>query len=427
MKKTKIFAFLLAAASAGFMACDGEETIIEVPSPPVTPAGTPIVELRTNISSNYTLSNDTIYHLEGRIFVLNGATLTIEPGTIIKGGDGEGAAAKALIVSRGSKIMAMGTAQDPIIMTSKSDEIDYNSALPSPNLTPTSNGRWGGLIVLGAASSSLKGDATEQSIEGIPADDPNGKYGGSTDDDNSGVIQYVSIRHGGSNIGEGNEINGLTLAGVGSGTVVDHIEIIANQDDGLEIFGGTVNVNDVLVWNQGDDAFDMDQEWQGTLDNFIGVLGEISDHALELDGAEGADNDLKFTMTNGTLLGFSKVDDGETVFGGSEFIDLRSNVKANLSNIAFIGFGPDADIELDNNGVAANWVGEDIMLTNIQIVATGRTVEDVFVDKSDDGTAFTSRARAGVSVVSAATVGADVTEFTGWTWADAAGGLNSLK
>ena len=91
------------------------------------------------------------------------------------------------------------------------------------------------------------GNVTEFQIEGIPASDANGLYGGNDATDNSGTITYVSIRHGGGEIGEGNEINGLTLAGVGSATTINNIEVVANVDDGIEFFGGTVNASNLLV------------------------------------------------------------------------------------------------------------------------------------------------------------------------------------
>ena len=140
--------------------------------------------------------------------------------------------------------MAEGTADAPIIFTSVADEISPEDVAAgnfgSPNLLPTMDGLWGGVIVLGKAPISASAD--EVQIEGIPTSDTNGLYGGDSPDDNSGKLRYISIRHGGANIGEGNEINGLSLGGVGTGTVVENIEIVSNQDDGVEWFGGTVNV-----------------------------------------------------------------------------------------------------------------------------------------------------------------------------------------
>jgi hypothetical protein len=248
----------------------------------------------SNITSNTTWFSDTIYQLGGRITVEDGATLTIQPGTVIKGEAGTGANATALLIARGGKLIAEGTPQLPIIFTSVADEITpemiYQGNFQSPNLDPTVNGLWGGVIVLGKAKISPKPDATGEvisvQIEGIPTSDANGLYGGNEDTDNSGIMKYVSIRHGGTNIGSGNEINGLTLGGVGSGTVLENIEVVANQDDGIEWFGGNVNANNVVVWNAGDDGLDTDQSWGGTCDNFVVVTA--AGHAFELDGPEGS-------------------------------------------------------------------------------------------------------------------------------------------
>ena len=136
------------------------------------------------------------------------------------------------------------------------------------------------------SASNTTGDVSSVQIECIPTSDANGLYGGNDDDDDSGVLKYISIRHGGANIGSGNEINGLTLGGVGSGTVIEHIEVVANQDDGIEWFGGKVNTSNVVVWNCGDDGIDTDQSWSGTLDNFVVITS--AGHCFELDGPEGS-------------------------------------------------------------------------------------------------------------------------------------------
>ena len=146
-----------------------------------------------------------------------------------------------------------------------------------------------GLLVLGKAPGSFKNDVTEFQIEGIPAEETNGLYGGSDPADNSGIINYVSIRHGGTSIGEDNEINGLTLGGVGTGTTITNVEVIGNQDDGIEFFGGTVNASsNLLVWGQGDDGLDIDQSYAGTINNAIVIANSTSDHGLEIDGPEGS-------------------------------------------------------------------------------------------------------------------------------------------
>jgi len=156
---------------------------------------------------------------------------------------------------------------------------------------PDTQGLWGGLLVLGNAPCSFEGDVDEAQIEGIPADDTFGLYGGNDPSDNSGVIRYVSVRHGGAVIGENNEINGITLGGVGNGTVIENIEVVANSDDGIEFFGGTVNVTNALVWACGDDLIDIDQAYSGTVSNAIVLAGANSDHGMEIDGPEGSFED----------------------------------------------------------------------------------------------------------------------------------------
>ncbi|MFT6810274.1 MAG: hypothetical protein ACJA01_003517, partial [Saprospiraceae bacterium] len=185
------------------------------------------------IDSDVTWTKDNVYIIAGKVPVLDGATLTIEAGTLIKGATGTGANAAALVIARGAKLMALGSAVAPIIFTSILDDIQPGQIL-SPNLTASNNALWGGLIILGYAPISAgDGDDLAQ-IEGIVADDLFGRYGGSDVADNSGTIKYISVRHGGAEIGAGNEINGITFGGVGSGTVVDHIEVVANLDDGIE-------------------------------------------------------------------------------------------------------------------------------------------------------------------------------------------------
>ena len=164
-------------------------------------------------------------------------------------GFGAGSSASTLIVKRGGKINAIGTSEEPIIFTAKQDNLDGN-------LNEGVRGLWGGVIINGKAPASFVGNVTEFQIEGIPATDLSGRMGGTEPHDNSGIFRYVSIRHGGSEIGEGNEINGLTLGAVGDGTQVDHVEIVGNTDDGIEIFGGTVNPHHILVpWGE--------HEWTG--------------------------------------------------------------------------------------------------------------------------------------------------------------------
>ena len=287
MKKT----LLAAIAAVALVSCGGNE-----PTPqPKDYEGNLVTG---KINEDVTWHSDSIYTLRGRVVVTSGATLTIEPGTVIKGEMGNGSMASCLLIARGGKIDAVGTPGAPIIFTSAADRLQPGD-LVSPNLDESMTGLWGGVIVLGNAE--ISAGTSPLQIEGIPSSEHNGLYGGTDNSDNSGVMQYISIRHGGTNIGQGNEINGLTLGGVGNGTTIDHIEVVANQDDGIEIFGGTVNVNHALVWGQQDDAFDLDQAYSGTVESFIAIADNDHDHALELDGGEGSWN-AAFTMKKGMVI-----------------------------------------------------------------------------------------------------------------------------
>ena len=381
--------------------------------------GTTVV-VTESITSDTTWSSDFVYNLDGRIFVESGATLTIEAGTIIKANAGTGTNASVLVVARGGTLVADGTAAAPIIFTSAADNIAFGETAGT-NLDQNDRGLWGGLIVLGNAPISDSGDEGEAQIEGIPADDTRGLYGGTDTADGAGtIIDYVSIRHGGALIGEGNEINGLTLGGVGTGAVVSNIEVVANVDDGIEFFGGSVNATNLFVWAQGDDGLDIDQAYTGTIDNAIVVQGDASDHAMEIDGPEGS---LQggYTLQNITLIG---IDNKES---GGEIADYRSNAQGSNSNILVTGFTGNvvdlqlSDVELDNDGVANNYTAGTLTFMMWEVVLpTGVTTSaEIFDDRSDVGSTFEADAATFSTAVAdgAATVGATTSAFS-WTYSN---------
>jgi len=318
---------------------------------------------------------------------------------IIKGREGSASNATALMIARGGKLMAEGTATSPIIFTSVADQI-LPGEIASPNLEPTLNGLWGGLLILGNAP--ISASTSPKQIEGIPPSDQNGLYGGNIPTDNSGTIRYISIRHGGANIGEGNEINGLTLGGVGSGTTIENIEIVANQDDGIEWFGGLVNLKNVILWNVGDDAVDTDQSWGGTIDNFV-VINPF-DECFELDGPEGV-MIATHTIKNGTV----KAHDAEGL------ADLDDNTPVNMSNIYF--FDIKAGQDFDDMPVPAS--GGLLTASGFQVtLPEGTVITDFFKEGTD---AFVTAVAVGAN-----TVGADVSVFQTWSWAAVAGELDGM-
>lgn len=362
----------------------------------LTIEGVPVISVAQNITANTTWTTGNIYILEGRITVVSGVTLTIQPGVVVKGREGSEANATALLIARGAKIMAEGTATSPIIFTSVSDNI-IPGEIASPNLAPAMNGLWGGLLILGRAPISAEAEAMQ--IEGIPASDLNGLYGGTDPADNSGILRYVSIRHGGANIGEGNEINGLTLGGVGTGTVIEHVEIVSNQDDGIEWFGGTVNVKNVVVWNTGDDAIDTDQSWGGTLDNFIII--NPGDECLELDGPEG------------TMVAKHILKNGSCYAGDAQgLVDLDPNSDVDMDGIYFFGLKAGQDFDELPTAYACTF-------SNLQAtIPAGSNLTDFFKGGSD---AFATAVAAGAN-----TKGANPDVFLGWSWTAVSGSLNNF-
>ena len=381
----------------------------------VAPVEDNVLSVSGEISESTTWTNNNIYVLNQKVVVSSGVVLTIQAGTIIKGTEGTGSLASALIIAKGGKLNAVGTSTSPIIFTSINDNIAIGQTAGT-NLNETNSGLWGGLIVLGDAPCSFSGDVETLQIEGIPADDTFGLYGGNNATDNSGVYQYISIRHGGALIGEGNEINGLTLGGVGSGTVIENIEVVANVDDGIEFFGGTVNASNLLVWAQGDDALDIDQAYSGTIDNAVVVLGANSDHAFEIDGPEGSATG-SFSLKNVTIIGNQITEDGE-------YADYRSNAMGSTENIYAYGFKTSSDVELDNDGVATNYNNGLLSFGTWEIVVpTGvENASDVFVNKGSTVTVTDFGSTATAISQGANTVGA-TTSLLSWTYATTKAGL----
>lgn len=256
----------------------------------------------TNGTYNWTSENE--YILDGNVFLEEGGTLNIEAGTIVRGKllPTTGDVTSALIITRGAKINAIGSANSPIIFTSELDDI----AIVEPTLNENNNQTWGGIIILGNAN--VGEDGGTDFIEGIETNEARGQYGGTNDEDNSGTLKYVSIRHGGAVLGADNEINGLTLGGVGNGTTIDYVEIFANKDDGIEFFGGTVNATHIIAAFAGDDAFDYDEDWNGYCQFLFSLQGNIEgagDNAIEYDGSEdsGSTTPVAGRIYNGTFIG----------------------------------------------------------------------------------------------------------------------------
>ena len=266
-----------------------------------------------DIDASTTWTSDNTYILNGLIFVQNGADLTIEPGTVIKGRAQEnitsGDGASALIVERGSRLLAEGTPEAPIVFTSEFDEFG--------NLTQRDRELWGGVILLGRATTNQP--TQDNPIEGIPEAE-GALYGGTDDEDDSGVLRFVSIRHGGFSISgvEGDEINGLTLGAVGRGTTIEHVEVYANVDDCFEWFGGTVEAKYLVGAFCGDDSYDYDQGWRGKGQFWLSIHDtDVAGRGGEHDGGDAAGDDAeplsRPVISNVTFIGAGQT---ATVPGG---------------------------------------------------------------------------------------------------------------
>jgi len=284
-----------------------------------------------NAGEVYKMTSNNTYFLDGFVFVEEGAVLEIEPGTVIKAfqtpttGDN----ASALIIARGGKIMAMGTMENPIIFTSEVDDL-----ASADDLTWADRGLWGGVILLGRATTNR---GIEGQIEGIPSGETRATYGGDDDLDSSGELHFVSIRHGGAELGPGDEINGLTFGAVGSGTVVEYIEVFSNLDDGFEWFGGTVNTKNLIAAFCGDDGFDYDEGWRGMNQFWFAIQGTDKGGRIgEHDGGTVQETAEPFAtphIVNATYVGpgVDMIPEGD----GSECIYFRDNAGGFYMNSIF--------------------------------------------------------------------------------------------
>ena len=275
---------------------------------------------------NVTWTKDKTYIVDGVTFVDSCATLTIEAGTVVKFTPrADVGNPSALIVARGGKIFANGTAAEPIIFTAESDNV--NDPL---DLGPKDNALWGGIAILGKGVTQKNGNPQVQ-VEGIPTTEPRGLYGGTDNADNSGVLRYVSIRHGGRQIAPGNELNGLTLAGVGSGTTLEYIDVYANSDDGIEFFGGAPYLKYASVAFAEDDSYDWDEVYNGKGQFWFSIQrDDVADAGGELDGT--TPDDLT-PYSNPTVYNWTHIGSGQGAAASNPIgWNLRAGTAGTLAN-----------------------------------------------------------------------------------------------
>ncbi|HYK76516.1 MAG TPA: hypothetical protein VEV16_06035 [Daejeonella sp.] len=324
--------------SAGITSCSKKSE-----NPEVLPPAAGTVDVRGVISKDTKWTSDKTYRLRGYVYVDNGATLTIEPGTqIVSNKDSAG----VLIIYKNSKIMARGTADKPIVFTS--------------NETDKKPGDLGGVVLVGNAT----GNGNHAEIEG-GVDAAHKAFGGNNDSDNSGVLSYVRIEYAGKAVAPGDEVNGLSLYAVGSGTTVDHIQVIRGLDDAFEFFGGTVNCKYLIAYNCADDDFDMDDGYRGKIQFAVsikdpkftddkGTSGDISNN-FEVDNTNGKKDFVTTTpitfpiLSNFTAIGPNNAAGTSPDYGYG--MRWRRGAKFILANSIVIG-GQKAGLTLDDDPTA---------------------------------------------------------------------------
>jgi hypothetical protein len=304
--------------------------------------------LKGTYKSDVLLTSDKLWVLQGGVFVGNdnkdNASITIQPGTKIVGSTG----ADYLVITRGSKIFAEGTKAAPIVMT-------------TANTGNTSRGQWGGLIINGNAPINKNGGQAE-------GEGSTGFYGGNNPADNSGVLKYVRVEYAGFEITPDNELNGIAFQGVGNGTLVDYIQVHKNADDGVEFFGGTVDVKHVVLTGNKDDSMDWTYGWTGRA-QFV-IVDQFADKAnngIEADSSKvvGATPRSNPILSNLTFIGTT----GSAAKGGSALL-LRRGTGAEVYNSVFTGFKKGC-IDIDDQQTA----DADAIIFENNIVSCAKSFE----------------------------------------------------
>ncbi|MDR2980340.1 MAG: hypothetical protein LBV02_07890 [Bacteroidales bacterium] len=338
--------------------------------------------LEGEIKGNRMLSADTTYLLKGFVYVTDRATLNIPAGTVIKGDKDSKA---TLVIERGGKIMAQGTQAKPVVFTSNQPKGERNY------------GDWGGIVICGKANVNVPGG--EAKIEG----GPRSFYGGSNDNDNSGTMTYCRLEFCGIEYGTDNEINGLTMGGVGKGTDIHHIQVSFCGDDSYEWFGGDVNAKYLVAFRGWDDEFDTDNGFSGSLQFLVGirdknVADKSKSNGFESDNdANGSDNSPVTSPVFSNVSLFGPVDLAHIPTGGNgEFqaaMHLRRNTRLQVHNSLFAGWP--LGLFIDGSKCQNNASAGTIAVKNCILAGMGENFKSEF-----DETYFTANNSTPLSNVS---------------------------
>jgi len=373
--KKNIF-YLVAISTVLIASCrkiemDGEKEVIIVNGGGGGTTGQTIT-VSGKINADTTFRKGNTYILKGLVYIKGNHTLTIEPGTVIRGSF-SGADVAALIITRGSKIMAVGTETEPIIFT---------SSAPNPQ-----SGDWGGIVLCGRASinasynginglyqveggiDNADGDGLAGSGDGSPATTP-------VDNDNSGTLKYVRIEYAGYAYQPDKEINSLTMACVGSGTTIDHIQVVYAKDDAYEWFGGTVNCKYLIAYKTQDDDFDTDNGFKGKVQFGLAMRDSVIADISNSETFESDNNASGTTATPKTSAIFCNITSigpratlsniGSTYFRGAAHI--RRNTAMSLFNSIILGWPRGVEIDATTGtSTALNIEDSSLRLRNITI------------------------------------------------------------
>lgn len=319
--------------------------------------------LEGKITSDRTLKSNLIYKLRGIVYVTGGAKLTIEPGTIIMG---ESTSKGALVITRGSQIIADGTKENPIVFTS-------DAATPK-------RGDWGGIVICGNAktNASFNGQPGIGQVEGgVNNGEGLGLYGGTDDNDNSGVLHYVRIEYAGYAYLPDNELNGLTLAAVGSSTTIDYIEIYKANDDAIECFGGNVNLKHTILISTLDDDFDTDNGYSGKVQFGI-IMRDSSIADISKSESWESDNDANgsslLPQTSAVYSNITAIGPRATTanIGNSLFLagaQIRRNSSISIFNSVILGYPTGILIDASKGTPTDNNISSNSLMIQNTIVA----------------------------------------------------------
>jgi len=287
IKLSTVTAATLLAVTLGLTGCgssggsDDSTTTPDVETPTVEESeGTAAyvstnLELKGNFTEDVTLDSSKVYKITGEVNFQSGTTLTIPAGTTLYGST----SSSYLAINKGAKIIANGTETSPIIFTSA---LDY-----AGNSSKDAQGEWGGLTIIGDAP--IHGD-TKTYEAGTQVG------GGTNSEDDSGILNYVMIKHTGYEVEADKELNGLSLLAVGSGTTISNIGILGGADDGIELWGGTVNVSNLYVYNAGDDSIDTDSGYKGTITNAVVVQKVVDKTNYDSSAVESGNDSDSYTV-----------------------------------------------------------------------------------------------------------------------------------